>query len=420
MNDDPGNADPKTDSKTVEPKKGLRAFLDRWGGPLVVLAMLVALGVDYRTGLSLGFWWIAILMAAWFLYAFTNIFPGEGWETRTKGNGVVWERRSAMVSFSYVFAIFILLSPLWGRPLFERPSQDRNEANFPIVLVRGCAEPSKDDPEVKPARVDPKSIPKEVRCDTDTDQWLINIGGTIVKAGQPPASEKPGAGEQREVAKKKPDKAEVEVKSAAMTLARIRGGLVVPLYFVIVALMGGAVSLLRRVPEIQRRSEHDYVGTEKEPRLSPGEVRERLGFQIIQFISAPLIAVTAYHAIGPESRTASVALGFSSGFASETILLMIRGIVEGIKPQSVTQQAAKGTLSGSVVAQATKLPVPYTALSIMGQQALKTKSDANGLFVIHDIPVGEQIVEATLNNQSAKIKVTITAGKTTVCRVELS
>jgi hypothetical protein len=99
---------------------------------------------------------------------------------------------------------------------------------------------------------------------------------------------------------------------------------------------------------------------------------------------------------------------------------MIRGVVEGIKPQSVTQQAAKGTVSGLVVAQATKLPVPDTALAIMGQQALKTKSDANGLFVIHDIPVGEQIIEATLSNQSAKIKVTINAGKTTVCRVELS
>ena len=169
----------------------------------------------------------------------------------------------------------------------------------------------------------------------------------------------------------------------------------------------------------QRRSEHDYVGTEKEPKLSPGEVRERFGFQIIQFISAPLIAVAAYHAIGPESRTASVALAFTSGFASESILLMIRGVVEGIKPQSVTQQAAKGAVSGTVVSQATKLPVAAAELSIIGQQALKTKSDANGLFVIHDIPAGEQVIEAKLNTQSAKIKVTINAGKTTVCRVEL-
>ncbi len=407
--------------KKAESKKGLWAFMDQWGASLAVLAMLVALGVDYWTGWTLGYWWIAVLLAAWFLYAFTNIFPGEDWETRTNNQGVVWERRSSMVSFSYVFAIFILLSPLWSQALVGGGPPEQNAANFPVALVRGCAEPSKEDPEVKPARVDPKSIPKEVRCDTDTDQWLINIGGTIVDGVKPSAPASPSAGEKRAEAKKKPDKTEADVKSAAIfTPVHIRGGLVVPLYFVIVALMGGAVSLLRRVPEIQRRSEHDYVGTEKEPKLSPGEVRERLGFQIIQFISAPLIAVAAYHAIGPESRTASVALAFTSGFASESILLMIRGIVEGIKPQSVTQQAAKGTVSGTVVAQATKLPISAVELSIIGQQTLKTKSDANGLFVIHDIPAGEQVIEASLNNQNAKIKVTINAGKTTVCRVELA
>lgn len=397
----------------------MKDALDRWGGPLAVLAILIALVLDYWTGLRLGFWWIAVLLGAWFLYAFTNIFPGVDWETRTKNNGVVWERRSSMVSFSYVFAIFILLSPLWSRALVGGGSQDQDEGKYPIALVRGCAEPSQDDPD--PAgRTDPKSVPKEVRCKTNTDQWLINIGGTIVNGENPPAPAKPGSGEQRDGAKKKLTQTEMDVKSDPMTPVHIRGGLVVPLYFVIVALMGGAVSLLRRVPEIQRRSEHDYVGTEKEPKLSPGEVRERLGFQIIQFISAPLIAVAAYHAIGPESRTASVALGFTSGFASESILLMIRGVVEGIKPQSVTQQAAKGTVSGTVVAHATKQPVPDAELAIIGQPALKTKSDSNGLFVIHDIPVGERVIEATHNNQSAKIKVTINAGKTTVCRVELS
>jgi hypothetical protein len=266
-------------------------------------------------------------------------------------------------------------------------------------------------------RVDPKSIPKEVRCDTDTDQWLINIGGTIVSGEKSPASAKANAGEQRGGAKNKPDKTDADVKSMALfTPVHIRGGLVIPLYFVIVALMGGAVSLLRRVPEIQRRSEHDYVGTDKEPKLSPGDVRERLGFQIVQFISAPLIAVAAYHAIGPESRTASVALGFTSGFGSESILLMIRGVVEGIKPQSITQQPAKGIASG-VVVQATNQPVADAALSVVGQPLLTTKSDLQGLFAIHDIPAGDHVIDATWNNQNANIKVTISAGKTAVCRI---
>ncbi len=174
MNDDP---------KTAEPKKGLWAFPDIWGGPLAVLAILVALGWYYWTGSSIGYWWIAIFMGIWFLYAFTNIFPREDWERRTDGKGVVWERRSSMVSFSYVFAIFILLSPLWSRALIDNQRDDQDEYKYPTAIVRGCATPSKD-PDAVPPQFDLKSIPKEVRCDTDTDQWLINLGGTISITGQ--------------------------------------------------------------------------------------------------------------------------------------------------------------------------------------------------------------------------------------------
>lgn len=411
------------DPKKGELMKSLWVFLKTWGGPLAVFAILVALGWYFGSGSSIGYWWIAIFMGAWFLYAFTNIFPGEDWQQRTGRKGVVWERRSSMVSFSYIFAIFILLSPLWSRTLIDNQLDDQDEDKYPTAIVRGCAAPSKN-PDAVPPQIDPKSIPKEVRCDTDTDQWLINLGGTILKTGQPPIPAKPVAEVKRPAAEQKSDGTDAGGKSAGSenrssirNPVRIHGGLVVPLYFVIIALMGGAVSLLRRVPEIQRRSEHDYVGTEKEPRLSPGEVRERLGFQIIQFISAPLIAVTAYHAIGPESKTASVALGFTSGFGSESILLMIRGVVEGIKPQSITQQPAKGIAGGVVVVQATNQPVADAELSVVGQPLLTTKSDLQGLFAIHDIPPGDHVIDATLNNQNANIKVTISAGKTTVCRI---
>jgi hypothetical protein len=52
----------------------------------------------------------------------------------------------------------------------------------------------------------------------------------------------------------------------------------------------------------------------------------------MQVISAPLIAITAYYLIEPELRATSVALAFTSGFASETVLLAIRALVEKLKP----------------------------------------------------------------------------------------
>ncbi|MCK5353608.1 MAG: hypothetical protein KAJ63_00705, partial [Methyloprofundus sp.] len=109
-------------------------------------------------------------------------------------------------------------------------------------------------------------------------QWLFNIGGRVV------------CGKYR------------------LDTCEITGGLVVPLYFVVLALLGGAISLTRRVPEYQKRSAENYQGTvnAKESFMSYEQVRESLAFQIIQFISAPLIAIVAYHLIEPTEQAGVV------------------------------------------------------------------------------------------------------------------
>lgn len=73
----------------------------------------------------------------------------------------------------------------------------------------------------------------------------------------------------------------------------LRGGLVIPLYLVILSLIGGAVSLTRRVPELQKQSDPSYTPAQNAPRLSPGILREYLVFQIVQFVSAPMLAAVA-------------------------------------------------------------------------------------------------------------------------------
>lgn len=65
------------------------------------------------------------------------------------------------------------------------------------------------------------------------------------------------------------------------------------------AFIGAAVSLSRRIPEYQRRSEGDYKATE-------------VG--------------------GPTTLAGAVGLAFITGFLSEHVLLMIRGMAEGIRP----------------------------------------------------------------------------------------
>ena len=107
-------------------------------------------------------------------------------------------------------------------------------------------------------------------------------------------------------------------------------GLVVPLYVVVLAVFGGAVAMSRRVPEIQRAAAASATQQEADKAISAIEARERVVFQIMQVLSAPLIAITGFAGFEPDTMTAAVLIGFISGFASETILMKLRQASEAV------------------------------------------------------------------------------------------
>ena len=111
-------------------------------------------------------------------------------------------------------------------------------------------------------------------------------------------------------------------------------GLVVPLYVVVLAIIGAAVGMTRRLPEIQKRAAKSYTanGNGQEKALSSIEAREKVVFQIMQVLAAPLIAVAAFAIFEPDSLTAGALIGFGSGFASEAILKKIRQASQTIAP----------------------------------------------------------------------------------------
>jgi len=116
-------------------------------------------------------------------------------------------------------------------------------------------------------------------------------------------------------------------------------GLVVPLYFVILSIFGGFVSMLRRVPEYQDRvtltpNASNYMTLER--------AREKLVFESIQLLSAPMIAITACYLFDPSSRSSSIALAFFAGFSSETVLLYVRAIAEKLRPSNARELADLG------------------------------------------------------------------------------
>jgi hypothetical protein len=164
----------------------------------------------------------------------------------------------------------------------------------------------------------------------------------------------------------------------------VRGGLPVPVYFIVLALIGGAISLAKNVPGIQKRSDSNWVGTAAEPRLVPGEVRELLLFQVLQFVSAPLLAVAAYHTIKPESFGTTVALGFLVGFGSDQILGAIRGMVKAGPSTTPTSSSVTGSITGVVSRGAA--PIRDAEVSLLST-TLTATTDEDGEFTLIAVPV---------------------------------
>jgi hypothetical protein len=118
----------------------------------------------------------------------------------------------------------------------------------------------------------------------------------------------------------------------------VDGGLAVPLYVVVLAFIGGAISLSRRIPEYQRRAEGEYEPTAKEPALRAFQVREHVVFQIMQLTSAPFLAMATWYVVTPSSVGTAAAVAFATGFLSEYILMLMRAAIEGIRPETSRQQ----------------------------------------------------------------------------------
>ena len=85
-----------------------------------------------------------------------------------------------------------------------------------------------------------------------------------------------------------------------------------------------AVGITRRLPELQRRAAFSSLERHGTDAITPIEAREKVVFQIMQILAAPLIAIVAFSTFEPDTVATAVVVGFASGFASEAILKKLR------------------------------------------------------------------------------------------------
>ena len=330
--------------------------------------------------------WVAVLFA-WFIDCFT----GDPFERRTKG-----------IEFAYFFMVLsfclvaIMIADIGKARKFgvvEGCVENLTPSVFPIqcdlpkrlppVAQGGVSDTKKEggtsdrsqqgagaggtppplpDPATKPRAPDALSftVRQANYIDNRNYHYLLNIGGHLDRL-EPPT---------------------IDCKDCKTPMFAVRGGLPVPVYFIVLALIGGAISLAKNVPGIQKRSDVGWQGTPIEPRLTPGEVRELLLFQVLQFVSAPLLAVAAYHTIRPDSMGSTVALGFLVGFGSDQILASIRGMVKG------SQGAVATPIGTSIQGTVTRAgdPVANATVALDGT-TLTTRTDAKGEFILLAVPI---------------------------------
>ncbi len=336
---------------------------------------------------------VVIFMSLIFIHLFTSPIKSLALEGSTQNEKSIEEERSRQrnkwMIFAYSFMLLSLIlvfypfiNPLYNldeKPNTSNNSDDKVSKNYylkslrerPIAVFIGCTL---------------SSNAKNLACRSYNDKkeqidskgaWVINIGGYIESCE--------GKNSESEASKKN--------NFGETVTCQVRDGLIVPLYFIIIALMGGSISLTRRLPELQKQAGSEHIPTETQPKLTQYEFREHLIFQMVQFISAPFLAVLAYFLIEPSDITHTVALAFIAGFASETILLMVRSVTNKITPETKSLTnfgAVAGTVKfGKNDPNLAGKPAENIEVSIAG---LKTFTDAQGFYMLKNIPTGDHAI----------------------------
>jgi hypothetical protein len=306
---------------------------------------------------TIAFVFLAIAVHA--LWAFTRRIGGAIDSDRGGQDGATAKRVRMIVWYGY-FSIFVLMAAAILPFMLPGFPDNFPGPNAPIQILKAC-----------PVVVDKEAKDDgQLHCRADRTHWAVNIGGvvkaktvTVPDAHREDASRRLQAvfsqtgiqtrdaiqnvGELPEAVKSSiAETAENTIQSIASMPGPsvVSGGLVVPLYMIVIALIGGCIGMTRRLPELQTRGAPGYKAyykrnkavdpTLKRP-LEGVHVREYVVFQVMQAVFAPFLAMVAFALIDPADIAGVVAIGFIAGFASESILLQIKKVADAAsKPSS--------------------------------------------------------------------------------------
>jgi len=191
------------------------------------------------------------------------------------------------------------------------------------------------------SRVDyPLGILQATTDQAKQPQWWLHLGGSLRGLTGPPEEQQPGD----EGANAGPQTAEPQYPV-------LKGGLSVPLYVLMLALLGALINALRQVPAIQKDSDSTAGMTLVSapitvfraifaPRAGAvaqvdgaADIRRRLIETYMYFLSAPALAITVYYllqAVGTVTQPTLVVVAFATGLITNTVAEAIIAFTDNI------------------------------------------------------------------------------------------
>lgn len=323
-----------------------------------------ALGARLALGITL------LLFGAWFIKAFVSA------DLHDCTRATVHD----MYRFAYVFMLVGLATLVM--PFTAMHDTGSSPDSGPIRIINGCQGSFDAKAVAMPASAASSpwaQSPVPACAGTRSGQsypLLVAVGGVVGAASAPE-----------------------NAASQATPVYAVAGGVVVPLYVIVLGFIGGAICLARKVPEYQKRTEPDFAGTTKELPLQAYEAREFVVFQVLQLVASPFIAIVAFYAFEPESIALAVAQAFFAGFSSEWVLLRIRAVVDG--PGQVPTEAASQARADLAITVKDKAGNPVAGASVAlsrtrgGTVVAAGTTDAAGMHTFKTVELGPLWVEAS-------------------------
>jgi hypothetical protein len=179
-----------------------------------------------------------------------------------------------------------------------------------------------------------------VRATTENvrdEQWMLNIGGTVTRVPIDPSQE--------------PDPAADPNQAAANTVPLIVGGLAVPFYILMLAMLGAGINMTRQVPKVQTiydqkikpRREGFLIATlsalfqyqttvDSNEREAAAEIRKHLIDSYMYLLAAPFLAIAVYYLLqiiaDDTAEPVLVLMAFATGLISDAIVSRITDFAE--------------------------------------------------------------------------------------------